>query len=193
MLTANDYRRIFAGRKDKTAQPVGAKIAAVTVLFVVDVPLMHHENKESGDGILLIRRSSRMNHHSGEWAFPGGSIETSDNSLLAGALRETEEEIAAMSKQITIWGELDKVYTPSGYAVSPFVGALDETAHLQADPNEVAEISFLPVHALLATSHWRSLVFAEGNALRRTLAYTHGGKFIWGATARILKQVASLL
>jgi len=35
----------------------------------------------------MIKRAANMRHHSGEWAFPGGKIDDTDESAMAAALR----------------------------------------------------------------------------------------------------------
>ena len=37
--------------------------------------------------ILMIKRSENLRNHSGEWAFPGGKFELSDDNLMETAFR----------------------------------------------------------------------------------------------------------
>src|ERR1700736_3422826 len=76
--------RLEARRRAEAAAPEGSRRAAVLVpLFVRDGALW----------ILLTRRTDTLEHHRGQIAFPGGAEEAGDASLLATALRETQEEI----------------------------------------------------------------------------------------------------
>src|SRR5690606_16471390 len=43
--------------------------------------------------VILTRRSASMRQHSGQVAFPGGSIDPEDGSAEIAAMREAEEEI----------------------------------------------------------------------------------------------------
>ena len=61
--------------------------------------------------ILLNVRSSTLDQHQGEVAFPGGRMENSDNTLLDTALRETHEEMGIQPDDIEVLGALDDVKT----------------------------------------------------------------------------------
>ena len=100
---------------------------------------------EARDGILLVRNQRRGGHS--DWSTPGGVIDTSDSSLLAGLAREVEEETGL---RVTRWeGPLYAVH-----AVAPDLDwhlraeiwqALDYEGQLRvADPDGiVVEAEFL--------------------------------------------------
>ncbi|MCA9797516.1 MAG: NUDIX domain-containing protein, partial [Candidatus Eremiobacteraeota bacterium] len=54
------------------------------------VPLVRIEKEVH---LVYIRRSQRLSNHAGQIAFPGGGEEEQDDSLLATALREGQEEV----------------------------------------------------------------------------------------------------
>lgn len=168
-----------AGPAPQTVPP--GKQAAVFVLFA-----------ESGDdaAVLLIRRPMDTGSHRGEWAFPGGVREGGDGSFLETAYRETLEEIGVGRDRINYWGELNPVSTSgSGYVVWPFTGLLRPGTELKPSKAEVADIAVTPVDVFTSAERRRSIT-VDQNGERRTMdAYAHGGRVIWGATARILGQI----
>lgn len=179
------------------------RTAAVYALF---------SERGGASSLTLIRRSDSVSQHKGEYAFPGGGIEPHDRDLHATALREVTEEIGVASGDVEPWGRLDGQMTvTSGYLIVPFTGRLAEGARLTPAPAEVAEIVQVPLSALADAANARTisrLVAADpaqlkartrgdgqGSSceLRSYDAYAYNGRIIWGATARILAQVISVL
>ena len=158
--------------------------AAVTVLFALrdEIPTM-----------LLIRRAAHRGNHRTEWAFPGGVVEPTDESLLATALRETHEEIGIPPSLIDTWGPLPKVITGTGYEVWPFAGQLCENARLTPEREEVDDYAYIPVHRLSDASARRQITLMRDNLTRQWDAIEHEGRIIWGATARIIHNTMSHL
>ncbi|KAI8621088.1 hypothetical protein BC830DRAFT_1042873, partial [Chytriomyces sp. MP71] len=54
--------------------------------------------------LLITQRSSKLRNHAGTTAFPGGSVDASDGSILSAALRETWEEIGVPAERILVLG-----------------------------------------------------------------------------------------
>jgi 8-oxo-dGTP pyrophosphatase MutT (NUDIX family) len=161
-----------------------ARTAAVTLLF-----------SDYGDEpyILLIKRAETLSRHRGEWAFPGGSIEAGDESLLDTALRETEEEIGIDRNDIEVWGPLDAVVTSTGYVVWPFGGLVSRDVPLMPDSGEVAEVTKMPLSVIVEPQAERTITRLDAGAGREYRAYSYDGRIIWGATARMLSQVAETM
>jgi len=55
---------------------------------------------------LLTRRASKMSRHSGQYALPGGRVDSGE-SIEAAALRELEEELGIPATAATVVGRLD--------------------------------------------------------------------------------------
>ena len=87
-LTLSDLEQTFRGRVAAGGIPEGTKPGAVMVLFGGD---------EIEPVIILTRRSFNLRTHCGQIGFPGGKPEPGDGSLLATAVRETEEELGSLA------------------------------------------------------------------------------------------------
>ena len=72
--------------------------------------------------VILTKRAERLKNHSGQVAFPGGTIDPTDISPEAAALRETEEEIGLDGSHIEVIGRLPDYVAGSGYRIVPVLG-----------------------------------------------------------------------
>jgi len=71
--------------------------------------------------VLFTQRTAHLADHPGQISFPGGKIESSDESPAAAALREAEEEIALCRRFAEPLGYLDIHMTPFGHRIVPVV------------------------------------------------------------------------
>jgi len=95
---------------------------------------------------------------------------------------------------VEILGELDDCPTlGSGYVISPFVAFIPYPYHFQLDSKEVEEFFSVPLSALMNESNFRQDYYPTGDKAGPGYAYEYEGKIIWGATARIVKQLIELL
>ena len=93
----------------------------------------------------MTERSNSLPSHPGEVAFPGGKREKKDKNLKQTALREATEEISLDPAKVEILGQLDPLESRFGLSVTPFVGILKEKFELEPNPDEVADIFYLPL------------------------------------------------
>jgi 8-oxo-dGTP pyrophosphatase MutT (NUDIX family) len=155
----------------------GENLRASAVL----VPLFYSEGQYH---ILFTERSDEVVFHKGQVCFPGGTQETADSNLLQTALREAKEEIGLGAEDIEILGELDDMLTfVTDYVISPFVGLITHPHTLKTNGREVKGAFSVPL----------SFLMDEANFKQDSYAYEYGGHVIWGATARILRQLVGLL
>ncbi|MCS6767452.1 MAG: CoA pyrophosphatase [Candidatus Nitrosocaldus sp.] len=140
--------------------------------------------------IILCRRSERLRNHAGQIAFPGGIFKEEDGDLLGTAFRETREEIGVDIDRGSIVGSLDDVYTlTSNFVVRPFVAVVDSISNVSINKGEVADVIDARLVELL-----KSMEKDEaGHGHREAYRFTYDGYVIWGATARILKQLRDVL
>lgn len=140
--------------------------------------------------IIMTQKPLTMQQHAGEISFPGGKIAHDDDDLLDTAIRETQEEISLMVPRNKIIGQLQTVQTRnSGFTIIPFVAVLDDVDSLQPN-SEVDEILHIPMFSLLQTLDIDDDV--EHRSLFEAYKLTYQDKLIWGASARMLKQIADI-
>jgi len=164
-------------RHHRKKKITGENLRASAVL----VPLFYNQGQYH---VLLTERSEEVNFHKGQVCFPGGTREPSDSSLLQTALREAEEEIGLRAQDVEILGEFDDSVTlTSDYVISPFVAFIPHPYPLRADGREIREIFSVPL----------SFLMDEANFKQDSYEYVYDEHIIWGATARILKQLIDLL
>lgn len=160
--------------------PVGKQRRAAVLIPVVGA---------EHPALVFTVRTTTLSSHAGQISFPGGSVDPTDASPQAAALREAHEEIGLCPGDVVVVGELDTLPSfVSGYVIEPFVGWLPAMPPLSPNPREVAEILVVPLRDI-----------AEG--IRRDPGFSHDGRtypteawiwrrhVIWGATARILRSL----
>ena len=143
--------------------------------------------------ILFIRRSQQVEYHKGEISFPGGVCEKGDNGFERTALRETFEEIGMQSEDVVILGMVDDMETVStGYRVTPVVGVIPYPYSFTLSASEVDEIITVPVSSLLNEDNGKEESILRQGKRYTSYVYRYKDYLIWGATARILKNVLTL-
>jgi 8-oxo-dGTP pyrophosphatase MutT (NUDIX family) len=155
------------------------------------VPLVE---RAEGFTILFTQRTADLKSHAGQISFPGGRLEPADPDAVAGALRETAEEIGLDASHIEILGRLDPYVTVTGYEVTPVVGAVTPPFELKADPTEVADIFEVPLAFFLdPANHQRHSRVINAGIERAYYAIPYGDRYIWGATAGMLINLYEVL
>ena len=173
--------------------PAGPALRPAAVL----VPLLL---AEEGVQIILTRRSDNLRQHAGQVSFPGGKQEQTDASLTETALREAEEEISLMREWVEIQGFLPGIETGTNFAILPVVGSIrlspgeqvaDRLARLTPDTGEVAHLWAEPLARFLNPQAFiRRDMNLPDQQRRRFWQVADSEPVIWGATARILKNLA---
>jgi mutator protein MutT len=153
------------------------------------VPLIRNDD---GWSILFTKRSENLAAHSGQIAFPGGSVETGE-TLEQAAVREAEEEVGIPPSSVELIGRLDDVITHSGFLVAPFVGVVHEPFAYVIQEAEVVEVFQVPVAALLDPANPEVRYVPFRNKKYPAYFYHHGPHEIWGLTGRMLKAFLDLV
>lgn len=143
--------------------------------------------------ILLTQRSADLPHHAGQVSFPGGRAEETDADAVDTALRETEEEIGLDRGHVEVIGRLDTYVTRTGFVVTPIVGLVRPPFEVTPDPVEVAAIFEVPLSFVLDRSNHERHSREWQNMIRHFYVLPHPERYIWGATAGMLVNLADLL
>ncbi len=176
--------------------------------FSVLVPIVE---SAGGHSLLFEVRSESLNNQPNEICFPGGKIESLEESVKA-AVRETSEELLLPANNIKVTGELDTLVTPFNTVIYPFAGLLYDY-HGTYNIDEVKEVFYIPLSFLLETEpqcHYidiqmkpregfpyemiqegRNYPWAKGKY--PVYFYTYQNRIIWGITARITYNFIQLL
>lgn len=146
--------------------------------------------KPAGLSVVLTKRSSRLKHHPGQIAFPGGKQDEGDTDLTATALREAKEEIGLNPASVDVLGTLPTHETVTSFTVTPILGLIRDEFHPVPEENEVEEVFFTPFDHV--TNPDRFIVQSRRWMGQQRHYYTvpFGPYYIWGATARILRGLA---
>jgi len=174
-------------RGDHDVDPVMRAIAAVRPIrpAAVLVPIVEREEPT----VLLTQRATHLPDHAGQISFPGGKIESDDESPLAAALREAEEEIGLERRFVDPIGYLDLYMTTLGYRIVPTIARIEPGFRLNLNRSEVDDAFEVPLAFLMAEENHK-LHSREWQGMTRTVyAMPFGERYIWGVTAGILRNL----
>ncbi|MGC1304809.1 MAG: CoA pyrophosphatase [Caulobacteraceae bacterium] len=144
--------------------------------------------REEGLSVILTRRADTLSRHSGQIAFPGGRAEPGETPWET-ALREAHEEIALEPALVRVAGLGDSYRTVTGFEIVPVVGFVRSDFTLQASEAEVAEIFETPFAFLMDPANHQQRSYEGPDGERRFYAMPYGERFIWGATAGMLRAL----
>lgn len=160
--------------------PVGLKPNPAAVLIGIverDEPM-----------VILTKRQDHLAKHPGQIAFPGGRLDSVE-SVLAGALRESKEEIGLDEALVKPIGYLDGFLTITQYVVNPVVALVSPRCVLAAQASEVAEIFEVPLAFLMDGANCQTHTREFNGLTRHYYVYPFGDRYIWGATAGMIRNL----
>jgi 8-oxo-dGTP pyrophosphatase MutT (NUDIX family) len=147
--------------------------------------------------VLLTERTLHLSSHSGQIAFPGGKADLDDLDATVTALREAYEEVGLDAGYIHILGELPQYTTGSAFVITPVVALVETGFTLSRNPFEVADIFEVPLDFLMNPANHRRHVVEWDGEQREWLSMPYEDqikqRFIWGATAGILRNFYRML
>ena len=156
------------------------KLASVLVIIYGKEPI-----------VIMTEKPKHMKFHAGEISFPGGKLDADDSDLLETALRETNEEIGLEITKEQVTGQLEPVVTlNSGFLILPFVSVIDEIPTLAAN-SEVEKIFHIKLEPFLKTM--ANDPNPSHNIIQEMYTFEYQNQIVWGASARILRQIKNLL
>jgi 8-oxo-dGTP pyrophosphatase MutT (NUDIX family) len=167
-------------RLEHLIPPNNWKTAAVLVPVVARAPEVT---------VLLTLRTSHLNAHSGQVAFPGGKIEEGDATPVETAMREAEEEVAIPRALVTPLSLLDLHNTGTGFRIIPVLALVDPAIEPVPHPDEVAEIFEVPLSFLMEKENHKEQRRDWNGRSVLFYAMEYEQRYIWGATAAILRNL----
>lgn len=189
-----EVERSLSELRARLADRVPARFGLAAVLrpAAVLIPL---QIRQGALWVVLTERRKDLRSHAGQISFPGGTIDPSDASPLAAALREADEELGIARSDVQVLGPLDEYPTPSRFNISPFVGVIPHPYAFRPSEREVARVIELPVAAFRAPGVYREdpVPVPILGRFRSIITYQVGENRVWGVTAAIFKQFLDLV
>nr|WP_255617270.1 CoA pyrophosphatase [Aurantimonas sp. VKM B-3413] len=146
-------------------------------------------DRDDGGSVILTTRAAQMRKHSGQIAFPGGSIDPEDASPEAAAMREAHEEVALEPGFVEPIGRLPRYMTATGFRITPVVAIVRPGFMLAANPAEVDDVFEVPLGFLMREANHRQESREWQGKLRHYYVMPFGERFIWGVTAGIIRTL----
>lgn len=155
--------------------------AAAVLIPVIDYP--------EGARVIFTRRASKLRKHSGQIAFPGGSVDAEDGSAEETALRETEEEIGLDRAFVEPVARLPVYLAGTGFRITPVLAVVRPGFALTANPGEVDHIFEVPLGFIMDPAHHLRKSAELAGRQRRYYEINFGDYRIWGITAGIVRTI----
>ncbi|MEO8529919.1 MAG: CoA pyrophosphatase [Deltaproteobacteria bacterium] len=148
-------------------------------------------NTPKGWQLILTKRAVHLTNHPGQIALPGGRLDPGE-TVAEAALRESDEEIGLAPARVSLLGELPMHHTVTAFNVTPLVGIVSGDIDFRPTSPEVDEVFAVPLSDVLAVENYRIEARHWNGVRRQYYTVPVGPWYIWGATARILKQLADI-
>lgn len=149
------------------------------------VPIVDHPQPT----VLLTQRATTLADHAGQIAFPGGKIDPTDATPLDTALREAKEEVGLPRDFVEPIGYLGLYGTSFGFRILPTVARIRPGFELRLSMGEVDDTFEVPLSFLMDPANHQIHHKEFRGMLRSYYAMPYGERYIWGATAGMLRMM----
>ncbi len=170
-------------------RPAAAEGVPASVLIVWGFSVSGEEPQ-----VLLTRRTEKVETHKGQMAFPGGGRDPEDDSVVATAIREAQEEVGLDPAHVDVLGTLPEMWTITNYLVTPVVAVLRPTIEelsLVLNEHEIDESLWVPLSSLKAS--YRREHLARGSIRYPIDVFLEEPYRVWGVTGSLLKNLLERL
>ncbi|QEK12861.1 CoA pyrophosphatase [Crassaminicella thermophila] len=179
--------------------------------FSVLVPIVKVKDQLE---LLFEVRSKSLKVQPREICFPGGKLEKNE-SIKQCAIRETCEELNISPEKIQIFGPLDFLVLPYNLILYPFLGTISNINihNISFNKDEVSEIFTVPIDFFIKNKPQEHHIYLNANIPEDfpyhlipsgknyswktgkypVLFYKYKNYVIWGITARIIKNLISII
>lgn len=177
-------RAITADELTRFVPPEGAEVRRGAVLLLFG-------EGPGGPDLLLTERAHDMRSHPGQISFPGGSLDPTDASPIAAALREAEEETGVDPAGVEVFASLPELWLPpSNFAVTPVMAWWREESPVGVvDPGEVHAVFRTPISELLDPAHRITVTHPAGYSSPGFLIGEEKDVLLWGFTAGLINKL----
>jgi 8-oxo-dGTP pyrophosphatase MutT (NUDIX family) len=141
--------------------------------------------------VLLTRRPHSLPQHGGQYSFPGGVREVDDDDEVATALNRAHQEIRLDPALVVVLGRLNDVWTPTGFLISPIVGAIPYPLTVEPAAEEVEAVVPVPFTYLANPEAVEERELEVGGVRVLSPVYHYRSHHILGATARIIADLVA--
>lgn len=170
----------LGARPRRTLEESDCVPAAVLILLV---------ERDRAVRLVFTKKTESVPHHKGQFAFPGGVVETFDASRIETALREAQEEMGLDPALVEVIGVFDDTVTStSGFVITPVVGLTRTPPALRPDGREIERVVEIPLRQLLDPTGFHVEWWERGGREHRVVFFTCGEDVVWGVTGRILEE-----
>jgi 8-oxo-dGTP pyrophosphatase MutT (NUDIX family) len=145
--------------------------------------------ERASDSLILTKRRENLRAHPGEVCFPGGGWEEGDADLYATGLRELHEELGITGDRVHLIRALEPQPTLLGKVIQPWFAQIESVNPYQINPDEVARLIMVPMSLVQAARNYKDIVVERGRFRFKSCEFVYHGDWVWGATAKIMKQL----
>lgn len=146
-------------------------------------------HEQESDSLILTQRSEQLRTHPGEICFPGGRWEKGDENYYVTALRELNEELGISSDRITLIKELRTETTLLGSVIHPWLADIKSVHPYHLNTEEVVRLISIPMALVQDSKNYRAFMIERNGRQYKSFEFTANKDWVWGATARIMKQL----